>query len=141
VLPTGGEGGFYVAPTIFGGVDNDMRIAREEIFGPVLSVIRYETVEDAIRMANDSIYGLAGGVWSRDIPRALNVARRLRCGTVWVNDWHLLSPAAPHGGYRQSGVGREFGPWGLKGYLETKYVRVDQVPTREGKFWYQVIGL
>lgn len=141
VFPSGGEGGFYVAPTIFGGVDNDMRIAREEIFGPVLSVIRYESVEDAIRMANDSIYGLAGGVWSRDIPRALNVARRLRCGTVWVNDWHLLSPAAPHGGYRQSGVGREFGPWGLKGYLETKYVRVDQVPTREGKFWYQVIGL
>jgi aldehyde dehydrogenase (NAD+) len=139
--PAGGDGGYYVEPTIFGEVANDMTIAREEIFGPVLSVIRYEGVDEAIRMANDSIYGLAGGVWSRDIPRALNVAQRLRTGTVWVNDWHLLSPAGPHGGYKQSGIGREFGPWGLREYLQTKYVRVDQVPTREQKFWYQIIGL
>ncbi len=139
--PMGGEGGYYVAPTIFGEVQNSMRIAQEEIFGPVLSVIRYESVEDAVRMANDSIYGLAAGIWSRDIPRALAVAKRLRAGTVWINDWHLLSPAAPHGGYKQSGVGREFGPWGISEYLQVKYVRVDQVPTKEQKFWYQVIGL
>ena len=134
-------GGYYYAPTIFGDVDNSMKIAQEEIFGPVLAVIRYDGVEDAIRMANDSMYGLAAGAWSRDIPRALEVAKRLRAGTVWINDWHLLSPAAPHGGYRQSGVGREFGPWGIAEHLQVKYVRVDQVPTREQKFWYQVIGL
>src|SRR3989440_6882050 len=122
-------GGYYYAPTIFGDVDNSMKIAQEEIFGPVLAVIRYDGVEDAIRMANDSMYGLAAGAWSRDIPRALEVAKRLRAGTVWINDWHLLSPAAPHGGYRQSGVGREFGPWGIAEHLQVKYVRVDQVPT------------
>jgi aldehyde dehydrogenase (NAD+) len=135
------EGGHYYAPTIFGDVDNGMKIAQEEIFGPVLAVIRYDGVDEAITMANDSIYGLAGGVWSRDIPRALSVARRLRTGTVWVNDWHLLSPAAPHGGYKQSGVGREFGPWGISEHLQVKYVRVDQVQTSEQKFWFRVIGL
>jgi aldehyde dehydrogenase (NAD+) len=98
-------------------------------------------VEDAVRMANDTIYGLAAGVWSRDIPRALALAKRIKAGTVWINDWHILSPAAPWGGYKQSGIGREFGTWGLLQYLQTKYVRVDQTPTREQKFWYQVIGL
>jgi aldehyde dehydrogenase (NAD+) len=135
------DGGYFYQPTVFGDVDNSMKIAREEIFGPVLSVIRYESVEDAIRMANDSIYGLGGAVWSRDIPRALEVAKRIRTGTVWINDYHLVSPAAPFGGYKQSGIGREHGSWGLKEYLQTKYVRVDQVPTREQKFWYQVLGL
>ena len=133
--------GWFYAPTIFGDVDNSMRIAQEEIFGPVLAVIRYDDVEQAVRMANDSIYGLTAGVWSRDAQRALGVARRLKAGTVWINDWHMLSPAAPFGGYKQSGVGREFGSWGLQEYLETKYVRVDQMPTREQKFWFQVIGL
>jgi aldehyde dehydrogenase (NAD+) len=135
------EGGYYYAPTIFGDVDNSMVIAQEEIFGPVLSVIRYESVEDAVRQANDSIYGLAAGVWSRDITRALAVAKRLKAGTVWVNDWHLVSPAAPHGGYKQSGLGREHGVWGLNQYLETKYVRVAQESTKDQKFWYQVLGL
>jgi aldehyde dehydrogenase (NAD+) len=135
------EGGYYYEPTIFGEVDNSMKIAQEEIFGPVLAVIRYESVDDAVRMANDSIYGLGGSVWSRDIPRALEVGKRIRTGTVWINDYHLVSPAAPFGGYKQSGIGREHGTWGLDEYLETKYMRVDQVPTKDQKFWFQILGL
>jgi acyl-CoA reductase-like NAD-dependent aldehyde dehydrogenase len=118
-----------------------MKIAQEEIFGPVLSVLRYEGVDEAVRIANDSIYGLAGGVWSRDIPRALEVARRMRTGTVWINDYHLISAAAPFGGYKQSGIGRELGVWGLDEYLQTKYLRVDQTPSKDQKFWLQVLGL
>jgi acyl-CoA reductase-like NAD-dependent aldehyde dehydrogenase len=133
--------GYYYAPTIFTGVTNDMVIAQEEIFGPVLSVIAYEGVEDAIAMANDSIYGLGGGVWSRDIPRAVNVAKRMRTGTVWINDYHLISAYQPFGGYKQSGVGRELGSWGLREYQQTKYIHVDQVPTKDQKFWLQVLGL
>jgi len=133
--------GFFVQPTIFGDVENSMKIAQEEIFGPVLSVIRYDSVDEAVQIANDSIYGLAAGVWSRDIPRALEVVRRLRAGTVWVNDFHLISPAAPFGGFKQSGVGREHGEWGLKGYLEVKTVHVSQVPAQDQKFWFQILGL
>jgi aldehyde dehydrogenase (NAD+) len=134
-------GGYYFEPTIFGGVENSMKIAQEEIFGPVLSLIKYESVEEAIHLANDTIYGLAGSVWSRDIPRALSVAKRVKTGTVWINDHHLLSAAAPHGGYKQSGIGRELGRWGLDEYLQIKHVHVDQSPTKQQKFWYQIIGL
>ncbi len=141
-VPTGvPEGGSYFQPTIFGGVENSMKIAQEEIFGPVLSLIKYESVEEAIRLANETIYGLAGSVWSRDIPRALSVAKRIKVGTVWINDHHLLSAAAPHGGYKQSGLGRELGRWGLDEYLQIKHVHVDQTTTKQQKFWYQVIGL
>jgi acyl-CoA reductase-like NAD-dependent aldehyde dehydrogenase len=98
-------------------------------------------VDEAVAIANDSIYGLAAGVWSRDIPRALEVVRRLRAGTVWVNDFHLISPAAPFGGFKQSGVGREHGEWGLKGYLEVKAVHVSQVPAKDQKFWFGILGL
>jgi aldehyde dehydrogenase (NAD+) len=141
VPPDAPEGGYYFQPTIFGGVENSMRIAQEEIFGPVLSLIRYESVDDAIRMANDTIYGLAGSVWSKDIPRALSVASRIKAGTVWINDHHLLSAAAPHGGYKQSGVGRELGRRGLDEYLQIKHVHVGQTTTKEQKYWYQIIGL
>ena len=95
--------GFFIEPTIFTNVDNQATIAQEEIFGPVLSVIKYGTIEDAIRMANDSTYGLGGGVWSSDKEKALHVAHELRAGTVWINEWHLLSEKAPFGGYKQSG--------------------------------------
>jgi aldehyde dehydrogenase (NAD+) len=148
-LLTGGEpatgdgldGGHFFQPTLFGDVDNSMKIAQEEIFGPVLTMIRYETVDDAVRMANDNIYGLAAGVWSRDIPRALQVARRIRAGTVWVNDYHIISPGAPFGGFKQSGVGREHGDAGLKGYLDTRTIYVSQSQTKDEKFWFGILGL
>ena len=148
-LVTGGErvhieghdGGYFYKPTIFADVQNSMRLAQEEIFGPVLSVIKYDTVDDAIRMANDSIYGLGGGVWSRDVPRALEVAKKMRTGTVWINDYHLLSAYAPFGGYKQSGVGRELGVWGIRNYQQVKYIHVDQTPSKDQKFWFQIAGL
>ena len=131
--------GFFVQPTIFDHVDNASTIAREEIFGPVLSVIRYRTPEDAIRLANDSAYGLGGGVWSRNVDKALSVARRLRTGTVWINEWHILNERAPFGGYKQSGIGREFGIDGLKEYTEAKHIHIDEVGVREKKPWYDIV--
>lgn len=131
--------GCFVEPTIFDHVDNRSTIAQEEIFGPVLSVIRYGTVDEAVRLANDSVYGLAGGVWSRDPEKAMAVARRLRAGTVWINEWHLLNERAPFGGYGQSGIGREFGAEGLKEYMECKHVHVDEVGDLRKKTWYGTV--
>jgi len=131
--------GFFIEPTIFSGVGNSMKIAQEEIFGPVLSVIKYKTVDEAVAMANDTMYGLGGGVWSRDKEKAMAVARRLRAGTVWINEWHLISEKAPFGGYKQSGIGREFGIEGLREYTETKHLHVDELGSREKKFWYDTV--
>ncbi|MFI5251183.1 MAG: aldehyde dehydrogenase family protein [Bacteroidota bacterium] len=131
--------GFFIEPTIFTGVINSMTIAQEEIFGPVLSVIKYGTVEEAITIANNSIYGLGAGVWSRDIEKALSIAKRLRSGTVWINEWHLISEKAPFGGYKQSGVGREFGLEGLHEYMETKHLHIDEVGSRDKKPWYNTV--
>jgi acyl-CoA reductase-like NAD-dependent aldehyde dehydrogenase len=131
--------GYFVEPTIFEEVNNKMTIAQEEIFGPVLSVIKYDSVEEAVAMANDSIYGLAGAVFSRDIPRAIEIAKRLRTGTVWINDYHLVNAAAPFGGYKQSGIGREHGTYGLLEYTQTKHIHVDQGIDRSKKFWYDLI--
>jgi aldehyde dehydrogenase (NAD+) len=128
--------GYYYEPTILVDVRNEMKVAQEEIFGPVLVVIRYKTIDEAIRIANDSMYGLGGAVWSRDEEKAMAVARQIRTGTVWINDYHLLSVAAPFGGYKQSGIGREFGLQGLLEYMETKHVHVDRVGNRAAKFWY-----
>ena len=119
------EGGYYFEPTIFTEVDNSMTIAQEEIFGPVLSVIKFKDDKDAIRIANDSIYGLASAVWSEDYDRCLETARKLRAGTVWINDHHLINCIAPFGGYKQSGLGRELGTYGLNEYTEVKHVHVD----------------
>jgi aldehyde dehydrogenase (NAD+) len=132
------QGGHFITPTIFTDVDNSMRIAQEEIFGPVLCVIKYESEEEAIRIANDTIYGLAAGVWSRDAERALSVAKRIRAGTIWINDYHLINAEAPFGGYKQSGIGRELGEWGLKEYLEVKHIHLPLNNERRSKFWYDI---
>ncbi|MEJ7833834.1 MAG: aldehyde dehydrogenase [Nocardioides sp.] len=120
-MPGGLSSGWYVRPTIFADVDNGMRIAQEEIFGPVLSVIPYDDVDDAVRIANDSDYGLAGTVWTSDIGAGLDVARRVRAGTYGVNTY-TMDFAAPFGGYKSSGIGREFGPEGLAQYTELKSI-------------------
>ena len=122
--------GFYVEPTIFYDVDNSARISREEIFGPVASVIPFEDEDAAIRIANDTPYGLAGAVWTRDIYKAFRVVKSLRAGIIWVNHMQPTYVEAPWGGYKQSGFGRELGPWGLDEYLETKqvYVNLDETP-------------
>lgn len=117
--------GYWIEPTIVTEVDNGMEIAREEIFGPVLCVLRYTDENDAIRQANDSQYGLSAGVWSTDYERAVSVADRLRAGTVWINNWHQIDPALPFGGYKQSGLGRELGDRALDEYTETKHVHID----------------
>lgn len=117
--PEGLEKGYYIQPTVFADVTNDMVIAQEEIFGPVIALIGYKTEEDAIRIANDSVYGLSGYIQCPDLDRARKIARRLRVGSIWINgaDWQA---EAPFGGYKQSGNGREHGEWGLHDYLEIK---------------------
>ncbi len=123
-MPEGLDRGWYVRPTVFADVDNGMRIAQEEIFGPVLSVIAYDDVDDAVRIANDSDYGLAGTVWTGDQEAGLDVARRVRAGTYGVNTY-TMDFAAPFGGYKSSGIGREFGPEGLGQYTELKSVYLE----------------
>ncbi|MCP2336292.1 aldehyde dehydrogenase [Actinomadura rupiterrae] len=113
--------GWYVAPTVFADVSNDMRIAREEIFGPVLALIPYEDEDDAVRIANDSDYGLGGSVWTADVAHGVDIARRIRTGSCGVN-LYVLDPNTPFGGYKDSGLGRELGPEGLTAYLEHKAI-------------------
>ncbi|MFV2177169.1 aldehyde dehydrogenase [Actinomadura sp. LOL_016] len=121
-MPDGLDRGWYVRPTLFADVDNSMRIAREEIFGPVLSVIAHDGDDDAVTIANDSEYGLSGSVWTADTDRGLRVARGVRTGSFGVNQPYSMDPAAPFGGMKASGIGRELGPEGLDGYLESKAI-------------------
>lgn len=119
------EKGYFITPTVFADVEDDMIIAKEEIFGPVVTVIPFDTTEEAIRRANDSQYGLAAAVWTENIKTGHQVAHRLKAGTVWINDYNLENPAAAFGGYKQSGIGREMGNYALGNYTEVKSIWVN----------------
>jgi aldehyde dehydrogenase (NAD+) len=131
--------GPYIEPTIFVDVDNNSRLAQEEIFGPVLAIIRYDDVSEALRMANDTPYGLAASVWTRDLQAGIAVAQRLRAGTVWINETLVLNANAPFGGYKQSGIGREMGIYGLQEYTEAKHIHVDLMQKRAGRLWWDAL--
>jgi betaine-aldehyde dehydrogenase len=118
-------GGYFVAPTIFEATSNDLRIAREEIFGPVMTVLPFGDVDDVIRLANDTEYGLAAAIWTRDIGKALSTAKAIRAGVVWINDSQPAPSESMWGGYKQSGIGRELGPYALDAYLESKHIYVN----------------
>lgn len=119
-----GDRGFFIQPTVFGNVQDQMKIAQEEIFGPVMSIIKFKTIEEVIERANATIYGLAAAVWTKDIRKALAIANGVRAGTVWVNCYDVLDTAAPFGGFKQSGIGRELGEYGLEEYTEVKTVTI-----------------
>ena len=128
VLETGGERfgnvGYFIKPTVFSNVTDDMRIAKEEIFGPVQSILKFETMDEVIERANNTEYGLAAGVLTNDINKALTFAQAVESGSVWVNCYNAITPQTPFGGFKQSGIGREMGPDGLDEYLETKTVSI-----------------
>jgi aldehyde dehydrogenase (NAD+) len=109
---------------VFTGVRDEMKIAREEIFGPVMSIIPFNDIDEVVRRSNNSTYGLAAAVWTRDITKAHAIASRVRAGTVWINCYDVFDAAAPFGGYKQSGIGRELGEYGLANYTEVKTVTV-----------------
>ncbi|MFT4430262.1 betaine-aldehyde dehydrogenase [Bacillus sp. A1] len=129
------QNGFFYEPTIFSNCKSDMRIVQEEIFGPVLTVESFSSEEEVIRLANDTIYGLAGAVWSKDIEKCERVADKLRMGTVWINDFHPYFAQAPWGGYKQSGFGRELGKIGLEEYTEIKHIYRNTKPAAVN--WFQ----
>jgi acyl-CoA reductase-like NAD-dependent aldehyde dehydrogenase len=130
--------GYYIKPTLF-EVTPDNTIFNEEIFGPVLAITPFKTEEEAIKLANKSVYGLAGAVWSKNQDHAIKIAKQLETGTVWINEYHLLNPGMPFGGYKQSGIGREMGEEGLKAYLEVKHLWISDCDEREKKPWFDAI--
>ncbi len=135
-----GGGKYFVKPTIFTGVHNKMRIAQEEVFGPVLSVIKFKDEEEAVAIANDIAYGLGAGVWTQSIKRATTMARRIRAGTVWVNTYRAVSFTMPFGGYKASGLGRENGAEAIEGYLQTKSVWINNGPGGGNPFIMKTAG-
>jgi aldehyde dehydrogenase (NAD+) len=119
-----GTRGYFIEPTVFADVRDEMKIAKEEIFGPVMSVIPFKTLDEVVTRANRTEYGLAAAVWTRDIAKAHAIANNVRAGTVWVNCYNVLDSRAPFGGFKQSGIGRELGEYGLQQYTESKTVIV-----------------
>ncbi|MFO0837998.1 MAG: aldehyde dehydrogenase family protein [Phycisphaerae bacterium] len=119
-----GQKGYFIEPTVFTNVKDEMKIAREEIFGPVMSIIKFKDIDEVVQRANRTMYGLAAAVWTRDISKAHAIANRVRAGTVWVNCYDVFDAAAPFGGFKQSGIGRELGEYGLANYTEVKTVTV-----------------
>jgi acyl-CoA reductase-like NAD-dependent aldehyde dehydrogenase len=117
--------GYFFTPTIFGEVKNSMRVAQEEIFGPVVSVITFKDEDDLLKQANDTIYGLSAGIWTRDITRAHRFAKEIKAGVIWINTFNMFNAASPFGGYKQSGYGREMGRHALELYTQVKSVWVD----------------
>jgi acyl-CoA reductase-like NAD-dependent aldehyde dehydrogenase len=138
-LPPGLDPNAFYLPTIF-EADNSMKIAQEEIFGPVLCVIPFDSDDEAIKIANDSIYGLGGGVWSKNTDRAHGVAAAMQTGTVWINDYHMLTPQQPFGGYKQSGVGRELGDYGYNEYRQIKHVWRNTASDRSGYMHFAALS-
>lgn len=134
------EGGYYYKPTIFANVKNSMRIAQEEIFGPVVSVIKYESDEEAIAIANDSLYGLAGGVFSSNTARAERIAHNVRTGTMWINNYHAFADFCPFGGYKQSGIGRDFGMECLHGYTQVKRIHINAMADARTNMTWQLLS-
>jgi acyl-CoA reductase-like NAD-dependent aldehyde dehydrogenase len=140
-LPDGLDVNAFFQPTIFADVDNKAKIAQEEIFGPVLCVIPFDTDEEAVAIANDSIYGLGGGVQSQNLERAEKVAAGMRTGTVWINDYHLIDPGRPFGGYKESGIGRELGTQGYDVYRQVKHVHINpETSGRDNHFHYALLS-
>jgi aldehyde dehydrogenase (NAD+) len=119
-----GKKGYFIEPTIFSGVKDEMKIAREEIFGPVMSIIRFSDIDEVIERGNRTMYGLAAAVWTRDISKAHRLAAELKAGTVWINCYDVFDAAAPFGGFKMSGIGRELGEYALRNYTEIKTVTV-----------------
>jgi acyl-CoA reductase-like NAD-dependent aldehyde dehydrogenase len=138
-LPAGLDQSAYYLPTIF-EADNSMKIAQEENFGPVLCVIPFDSDDEAIKIANDSIYGLGGGVWSKNLDRAHGMAAAMRTGTVWVNDYHMITPTQPFGGYKQSGIGRELGDFGYNEYRQIKHVWQNTATDRNGYLHFSALS-
>ena len=134
-----GDKGFFIEPTVFVNAENSMKHVQEEIFGPVISVLKFKDDAEAVKIANDSIYGLGGAVWSKNDDRAMEIAKKVRTGTIWINEYHLMNERVPFGGYKQSGIGREFGIDGIKEYTELKHIYIDEVKDSEKKFWYGTV--
>ena len=130
----GPDQGYYIGPTIFSGVTNDAHLAQEEVFGPVAVMISYEDEDDAVRMANDTVYGLAAGIWTQDVNKAIRMADRIHAGTVYINNYFNAATQAPVGGFKRSGYGREAGFEGMRCFMQTKSVWLATNPNQPDPF-------